>query len=86
MVHPQANREANVTNRALLLGIKKSKAKGSWINELHHVLYAYYMMPIVPTKKTPFSLDFRIEAMILIELRVSSIWAMNFDKQIDLKK
>lgn len=58
VAHPQANGEAKVTNRTLLQGIKKrlGKAKGSWIDELHYMLWAYQMTSRVPTGKVLFSL------------------------------
>ena len=40
VAHPQANGEAEVTNRTLLQGIKTrlEKAKVTWADELYHVL------------------------------------------------
>ena len=40
VIHPQANGEAEVTNHTILRGLKirLDKAKGSWADEIHHVL------------------------------------------------
>lgn len=75
VAYPQANRVVEVMNQTLLHEIKRrlGKAKGSWVDELHNVLWAYRTMPKVPTGETPFSLAFRIKALIPIELEVPSV-------------
>lgn len=44
--YPQANGEANVTNRTLLQGLKTQldQVKGAWFDELYHILWAYQTM------------------------------------------
>lgn len=82
MFHPQMNGEVEVTNRTLLQGLNKrlGKAKGSLVDELYHMFWAYRMTPSVPMKETPFSLAFRTKTMIPIELEVPPAWVKNFDE------
>ena len=74
VAHPQTNGEAEVTNRTLLQEIKTrlKKAKGTWADELYHVLWAYRTTQRLPTGETPFALAFGTEAVIPIELKLPS--------------
>ena len=74
VAHPQANGEAEVTNRTLLQGIKTrlEKAKETWTDELYHVLWVYRTTQRLPTGETPFALPFSAEAVIPIELKLPS--------------
>ena len=83
MAHPQTNGEAEVTNRTLLQGIKTrlDKAKGAWVDELYHVLWAYRTTQRVPTGETPFALAFGTEAVIPVELKLSSARVVGFNEQ-----
>ena len=82
VAHPQANGEAEVTNRTLLQGIKTrlEKAKGTWADELYHVLWAYRTTQRLPTGETPFALAFGTEAVIPIELKLPSARVTAFDE------
>ncbi|XP_073108680.1 uncharacterized protein [Elaeis guineensis] len=73
--HPQSNDEVEVTNRTILHGLKTrlNEAKGFWVEELPSVLWAYRMMPRVPTEESPFNLAYRTEAMIPLEIGLPSI-------------
>lgn len=79
--HPQANREAEITNIILLQGLKTqlNRAKGAWLEELHHVLWAYGTMQRVLTDEIPFNLAFETEAVILLELGLPSFRVENFN-------
>ena len=82
MAHPQANGEPEVTNRTLLQGIKArlEKAKGTWADELYHVLWAYRTTQRLPTGETPFALAFGTKAVIPIELKLPSARIVAFDE------
>jgi len=82
VAHPQANGEAEVTNRTLLQGIKArlERARGSWVDELQHVLWAYRTTQRVPTGETPFNLAFGTEAVIPLEFGIPSLRVEEFDK------
>ncbi|XP_050264200.1 uncharacterized protein LOC126708447 [Quercus robur] len=73
--HPQANGQTEVTNRTLLKIIKTKldEAKGAWPEELPSVLWAYRTTARTPTGETPFRLTYGAEAVIPVEVGVTSI-------------
>ena len=64
-----------MTNRTLLKIIKAKldDAKGAWPEELPNVLWAYRTTIRTPTGETPFGLTYGIEAIILVEVGITSI-------------
>ena len=72
--HPQANGQVEVTNRSLLKMIKTrlEGAKGLWPEELPNILWAYKMTTRTPTGETPFRLAYGIEAVILVEIGLTT--------------
>ena len=72
--HPHANSQTKVSNRSLLKIIKTrlEGAKGVLPKELHNVLWAYRMTIKVPTGETPFRLTFGTEAVISVEVGLTS--------------
>ncbi|KAL0430843.1 UNVERIFIED_CONTAM: hypothetical protein Sradi_0710300 [Sesamum radiatum] len=64
--NPQANSQTEVTNRILLQHLKTrlDGAKGSWVEELSGVLWAYRTTPRSATGETPFCLVYGSEAII----------------------
>ena len=63
-----------MTNRTLLKIIKTKldDAKGVWPEELANVLWAYKTTTRTPTGETPFRLTYGIEAVIPVEVGVTS--------------
>ena len=49
------------------------EAKGAWLKELPNVLWAYRTTAGTPTGETPFKLTYGIEAIILVEVGVTSM-------------
>ena len=81
--HPQANGQTKVTNR-ILLKIMKSQlmgAKGAWPEELPSVLWAYRTMAQTLTGETPFNLTYDTEAVIPVEVGLTSLRREFFDEQ-----
>ena len=78
--HPQANGQAEVTNRTLLKIIKTwlEGAKGIWPNELPSVLWAYRTMARTPTRETPFRLTYGADAVIPAEVGLTSYRVQNY--------
>ena len=72
--HPQVNGQVEVTNRTLLKIIKTrlEGAKGIWPNELPSVLWAYRTTARTPTGETPFQLTYEADAVILVEIGLTS--------------
>ncbi|XP_043804435.1 uncharacterized protein LOC122721306 [Manihot esculenta] len=72
VAHPQTNGQTEVTNRAILQGLKKRMdgAKENWADELNSILWALRTTPRTSTKETPFALAFGTKAVVPIELQV----------------
>ncbi|RRT34347.1 hypothetical protein B296_00041504 [Ensete ventricosum] len=66
VAHPQANGLAEVTNRAILKGLKKRifGTTTSWVEELPSILWASQTTPKTPTGESPYSLAFGTEAVL----------------------
>ena len=67
-----------MTNRTLLKIIKTKldDSKGAWPKELPNVLWAYRTTARTPTGETPFRLTYGTEAVIPVEVGVTSTrWA-----------
>ena len=81
--HPQANGQMEVTNRTLLKIIKTKldDAKGAWPEELPNVLWAYRTTARTPTGETPFRLTYGTEAVILVEIGVTSTKRVAFSEE-----
>ena len=80
--HPQANGKVEVTNRSLLKIIKTrlEGAKGIWPEELPSVQWAYRMTARTPTGETPFRLTYGNEAVIPVEIKLTSYKVDNHDE------
>jgi hypothetical protein len=76
--HPQVNGQVEVTNRSLLKMIKTQLegAKGLWPEELLNIQWAYKTTARTPIRKTLFRLMFGTEAVILVEIGLTS-WRTN---------
>ena len=74
-----------MTNRTLLQIIKTrlDDAKGAWPEELPNVLWAYRTTARTPTGETPFRLTYGIEAVIPVEVGVTSIRRGTFNEGIN---
>ena len=56
-------------------------AKEAWPEELPNVLWTYMTMARTPTGETPFNLTYGIEAVISVEVGLTSLRREFFDKQ-----
>ena len=70
-------------NRSLLKIIKTrlEGAKGAWPEELQNVLWAYRMNTRVPIGEMPFRLTFGTEAVILVEVGLTSLQVKTYEGQ-----
>ena len=73
--HPQENGQMEVTNQTLLKIIKAKldDAKGAWPKELPNILWAYRTTARTPIGETPFKLTYGTEAVIPVEVGITSI-------------
>ncbi|XP_071727502.1 uncharacterized protein [Rutidosis leptorrhynchoides] len=83
VAYPLANGQVEVTNSDIVAGIKArlGKHRQGWVDELQHVLWAHRTTPKDSTNKTPFSLVYGTEAIILVEVRVPTKRITMFDEQ-----
>ena len=63
-----------------LIKARLEGAKGAWLEELPRVLCAYRMTTRTPTGETPFKLAFGIEAVIPVEIGMSSLRRICYDE------
>ncbi|XP_009793890.1 uncharacterized protein [Nicotiana sylvestris] len=68
--HHVANGQAESTNKVIINNLKKrlEESKGKWPEVLPGVLWAYRTTTKTGTGKTPFSLVYGAEALILVEV------------------
>ena len=88
--YPQGNGQAEAVNNVIMSRFKKmlDDAKGRWVEELPHVLWAYRTTPRRSTGETPFSMSYGTEAVIPIEkgfptLRTQSFNPSNNDELLE---
>uniref|UniRef100_A0A2N9EL41 RNA-directed DNA polymerase n=1 Tax=Fagus sylvatica TaxID=28930 RepID=A0A2N9EL41_FAGSY len=81
--HPQANGQVEVTNRSLLKLIKTrlEGAKGLWPEELPSILWAYRTTVRIPTGETPFRMTFGSEAVVPVEIGLTTLRTSAYDDQ-----
>ena len=64
-----------------LIKTRLEGAKGAWLDELPGVLWAYKTMVRTPTGETPFKMAFGTEAVVPMEVGVSSLRRASYDEQ-----
>ena len=81
--HPQANGQVEVTNRSLLKLIKTrlEGAKGLWPEELPSILWAYRTTVRIPTGETPFRMTFGSEAVVPVEIGLTTLRTSTYNEQ-----
>ena len=67
--YPQGNGQAEAINKVIVSGLKKrlDDAKGSWVEELPHVLWTYQTTPRRSTGETPFAMTYGADVVIPLE-------------------
>ena len=72
--HPQSNGQAEVTIRTLKAALKTKleDLKGSWVEYLPEVLWAYRTTQKSATRETPFALAFGTEVVAPVEVGIKS--------------
>jgi len=86
--HPQTNRQVESANRVLLRGLKRrlDKAKGTWVEEVPRIVWAYHTTPQSTTRETPLSFVYGSDAMIPMEIQENSPRFLNFVVEESNKK
>lgn len=80
--YPQSNGQVKATNKTIINGLKKRLewVKGNWAEELPNGLWAYRTTPRRSTGETPFSMTYRVEATIPVEMGLSSVRVTDFSQ------
>uniref|UniRef100_A0A2N9GSW4 Uncharacterized protein n=1 Tax=Fagus sylvatica TaxID=28930 RepID=A0A2N9GSW4_FAGSY len=81
--YPQANGQAEVSNKVILDGIKKrlEEAKGRWVEELPSVMWTHRTTRRRSTGETPFALAYSVEAVIPFEVGLPTTRTTEFDAE-----
>ena len=80
---PQSNGQVEAGNKTIkgLLKTRLSAKKGTWVDELAGVLWAYRTTHKTATGETPFALAFGHEAVIPVEIEATTHRTDHFDEQ-----
>ena len=78
--YPQRNGQVEASNKVTVNGLKKrlDDAKGRWVEELPHVLWAYQTTSRWSTGETPFAMTYRAEAVIPLEANFPTLRTNSF--------
>jgi hypothetical protein len=81
--YPQSNGQAEASNKIILNGIKRKleEAKGKWVEELPSVLWTHKTTARKSTRKTPFALAYKVEAVIPLEVSIPTTRTTDFAVQ-----
>ncbi|KAK0570410.1 hypothetical protein LWI29_000764 [Acer saccharum] len=81
--YPQANGQAESTNKTIVNTLKKrlEAEKSEWAEKLPKILWSYRTTPRRSTRETPFSLVYGSEVVIPIETRLSTARSENPDEE-----
>ena len=79
--YPRGNGQAKNVNKVIVSELKKmlDDAKGRWVEELPHVLWAYRTTPRKSTGETPFSMSYGAEVVIPIETGFLTLRTQSFN-------
>ena len=74
-------------NKTLLQGLKTrlNRTRGSWVDELYHVLWAYRMTQKISIGETPFNLIFRIKVVIPVKIGLSFLRIEEYNEDSNSK-
>ncbi|XP_072077907.1 uncharacterized protein [Arachis hypogaea] len=72
--HPQTNGLAEAANKIILMALKKKlgEAKGEWAELIPEILWGYNTTTQTTTKETPYRLVYGTDAMIPVEVALTS--------------
>ena len=79
--YPQGNGQVEAVNKVIVSGLKKrlDDAKGRWVEELPHVLWAYRTTPRRSIEETPFSMSYGAKVVIPIETGFPTLRTQSFN-------
>lgn len=70
VVHPHTNGKVELANRLILKGLKKKleDTKGLWAELFHEILWSCHTIPHSTTRKTPFTMVYGADVILLIDI------------------
>lgn len=82
--YPQANSQAEASNKIILSGMKRKSddTKGLWSDYLHEILWSYHTTSYSTTKETLFYMVYRADAMIVLEVNSPTWPRTNFNNEV----
>ena len=74
VAHPQTNGQTEVTNHTIMQGLKRrlDEKKGTWVEELNNVIWAYRTTLRLLIGEMPFRLTYGMDMVIPVEIGSSS--------------
>lgn len=81
MAYPQTNGQAEASNKTITRGLKRrlDRKLRLWVEELPHVLWSYRTTPRRSTGRTPFSMAYGMEAVLLLSTLIPTARTENFN-------
>ncbi|KAL8156579.1 hypothetical protein AgCh_001614 [Apium graveolens] len=81
VAYPQGNGQVENANKSIIKGIEKilEDAKGLWVDELPHVLWAYYTNTRRAKNNTSFRLAYGTDSLVPVEVGLPSYRNQIFD-------
>lgn len=83
VAHPHSNGQVEVINKTIKLNLKKKLlgCKGSWVDALPGMLWAYQTTPRTATDRTYFAMTYGTKALLLVEIGVPTHRVTYFNEQ-----
>src|SRR3954471_16380459 len=80
---PQTNGQAETANKSILTALKKKldDKKGRWAEEIPSILWSYRTTYKEATGETPYRMTYGVEAVIPLEVQMSSLRLEHFDEE-----
>ncbi|XP_057461085.1 uncharacterized protein LOC130751495 [Actinidia eriantha] len=70
---------------AYLDEVRLERSKSEWAEELPSILWAYHTTSRIPTGETPYSMIFKTESVIPVEIGMPNFRTSNFDKENNIE-
>ena len=87
LAHPQSNSQVEAVNKTIKNNLewKLNGAKGTWVDELPRVLWAYRITYRTSTNETPFSMNYGMEVVVPIDIGKPLFWTKQFDPDLNIE-
>ncbi|CAD5168155.1 unnamed protein product [Musa acuminata subsp. malaccensis] len=81
VAHPQTNGLAEVTNRTIMTGLRRTlAARSAWVDELPSILWSLRTTPKTANGESPYSLAFDAEAVLPAEVEIATPQTESYDE------